>query len=512
MGKKHSEPQTGPDGVPEGAQRKLGIDDGPSGGQFGGGGPEIPSGGWSQDPGFSDGPGYSYEFPPHMGKMDFTGQGEARSETSDLTLTNITGYADTDTGRTHHTATDQHGRVWHWSYAEYDAEKDWDVKYRDTDGQVHDYYRLDDGTWAEDHALEKQDENLAKDHLPPLGIQGEDENLAKGRLPLPDAVEEPAPAPGIQGVENIAKGHLPGLVEEEPPVGQQPEAEPPVQPTPPAEPPVEQSPSPEPPVQPNPPAEPPVEQSPTPNPPAVPGGEGGIPGMGVPYQDFIPLYPMVQDPATGEWRNAQPGEIPKPEPLPPNEDVDQSFQVIDPETGEVISSKPGDPPGSPINVPPGETPEVTEDVNPYDDFLDNIQKAGSNLPKPPFFTTAPDTVSDVPGGPEQQQPEGNDPTQLDPNLLDPIAPGPTLDTGLVDRITQSPGLVEAVNQDPSVAEALERDPTQIDQIDQDLGLAEHQRPMEPSGDSEPSFMDPGPTEQPPPGPSTPDDGADDLTL
>jgi hypothetical protein len=100
---------------------------------------------------------------------------------------------------------------------------------------------------------------------------------------------------------------------------------------------------------------------------------------------------------------------------------------------------------------------------------------------------------------------------LDPNLLDPIAPGPTLDTGLVDRISQSPGMVDRVNQDPSVAEALERDPTQIDQIEQYLGVAE-QRPMEPSGDSGPSFTDPSLTEQPPPESSTPDEGADDLTL
>jgi hypothetical protein len=96
--------------------------------------------------------------------------------------------------------------------------------------------------------------------------------------------------------------------------------------------------------------------------------------------------------------------------------------------------------------------------------------------------------------------------------LDPIAPGPTLDTGLVERITQSPGLVERVNQDPAVAEALERDPTSIDQIEQDLSVAEQQRHMEPSGDSHPNFTDPSFTEQPPPETSTPDEGADDLTL
>ncbi len=245
-----------------GKQRKMDHEDGPYGGQFGGGGPEIPSEGWSQDPGWSEGPGYSYEFPPHMGKVDFTGQGEARSE-SGLTLTNITGYPDGH-GRTHHTATDQDGRVWHWSYeypAESDAEKDWDISYRDTDGQLHQYYTKDDGTWAEDHALE--DENLAQDHLNPFTPDGQEENLGQDHLPPPspyDGIEDenlakdhlPLPDTGIQGEENhtegrlplpddtpiqakdnLAKGHLPGLVDEEPPAEQSPPAEPPVQPNPP---------------------------------------------------------------------------------------------------------------------------------------------------------------------------------------------------------------------------------------------------------------------------------------
>ena len=46
------------------------------------------------------------------------------------------------------------------------------------------------------------------------------------------------------------------------------------------------------------------------DPPAGGGDEGSIPGLGVPYRDFIPFAPMVKDPATGQWRNAEPGEIP----------------------------------------------------------------------------------------------------------------------------------------------------------------------------------------------------------
>jgi hypothetical protein len=51
----------------------------------------------------------------------------------------------------------------------------------------------------------------------------------------------------------------------------------------------------------------PVDQQP---PPA--DDDGDFRGMGEPYKDYIPTFPMVKDPATGEWRNAQPGEIPGP--------------------------------------------------------------------------------------------------------------------------------------------------------------------------------------------------------
>jgi hypothetical protein len=223
------------------------------------GDPEIPSGGWSQAPGWDTNipDHYYYEYPPHMGKMEF-GRYGARSKESDIYLTNIQSETDQD-GRTHHTATDQHGNVWEWSYAIPHTGKDWEISYRDTDGREHEYYRLDDGTWAEDHALE--DENLAKDHLPPPVIEGEEDHTG-GRLPLPDTGiqgEEdhtggrlPLPDTGIQGEENhtggrlplpddtpiqakdnLAKGHLPGLVDEEPPAEQSPPAEPPVQPNPP---------------------------------------------------------------------------------------------------------------------------------------------------------------------------------------------------------------------------------------------------------------------------------------
>jgi hypothetical protein len=105
---------------------------------------------------------------------------------------------------------------------------------------------------------------------------------------------------------------------------------------------------------------------------------------------------------------------------------------------------------------------------------------------------------------------------LNSDLLDPIAPGPTIDTGLVDQIEQSPELVNLLNQDPGAAEALEQDPTHLYQIKQQLGVGEQWSNDDPSftdpRSTDPSFTDPGLTEQPLADQSTPDDGADDLSL
>jgi hypothetical protein len=112
---------------------------------------------------------------------------------------------------------------------------------------------------------------------------------------------------------------------------------------------------------------------------------------------------------------------------------------------------------------------------------------------------------------EPQPSPGDEPTKtdsgkstLDPDLFNPIAPGPTLDTGLVARIEQNPELVEAVNQNEDVARALEKDPTSVDEIEQDLGLAD-QGPVEPSGVTEPVEV----TELDVPEMGTPDQDLDD---
>lgn len=112
-------------------------------------------------------------------------------------------------------------------------------------------------------------------------------------------------------------------------------------------------------------------------------------------------------------------------------------------------------------------------------------------------TTPPTKVSQV------REPATTEPDRstLDPELLDPTAAGPTLDTGLIERIEQNPELVEAVNRDEDVARALERDPASVDQIEQDLGLAAEQGPAEPSGVTEsagamePEVPEPDPVDQ-----------------
>jgi hypothetical protein len=117
--------------------------------------------------------------------------------------------------------------------------------------------------------------------------------------------------------------------------------------------------------------------------------------MGVPYQDFIPLFPMVQDPATGEWRNAQPEEIPKPDQLPPGGDV------VDIDDGTTDASR---------NVPPGGVSKP-EPLPPYDDRFygdsDPFDPTYGGLQAQAAGPTAfpPGTASDVPGGAEQQPPK-----------------------------------------------------------------------------------------------------------
>jgi hypothetical protein len=249
-----------------------------------------------------------------------------------------------------------------------------------------------------------------------------------------------------------------------------------------------------------------------------------------PYKEgFIRMIPT----APGDVRDVPPGGIPKPEPLPtfaPDTASDapgraeQQPQGIDPNLLDPPSS--GDPAVEGVQGVP--SPDVTDYVvgdtgmaeapspevkdGAFADINQPASDDGSSQTRGEAQDAPPDDWDDyVIAPPPAPAPPVPHPETLDPNLLDPIVPGPTLDTGLVERITQSPGLVEAVNQDPALAEALEQDPTYLYQIEQDLGLAEQWSDDAPSF-TDPSFMDPGLTEQPLPDQSTPDDGADYLTL
>jgi hypothetical protein len=215
-------------------------------------------------------------------------------------------------------------------------------------------------------------------------------------------------------------------------------------------------------------------------------GDGpDLDGNGVP--DEIGINPDILQP--GYPGGHEGADI---DPLPP----------VEPPTGEAL---PVDETLPELHIAPPEGEAL-----PVDETLPELHIAPPEGEVPPVVDeTLPPT--EAPTGDGAAVPESA--PALDPNLLDPIAPGPTLDYGLVERIEQSPELVNLLNQDPAAAEALERDPTQIDQIKQDLDGAGHQMPMEPSGDSAgSSFADPSLTELPTPEPSTPDDGADDVIL
>jgi hypothetical protein len=259
--------------------------------------------------------------------------------------------------------------------------------------------------------------------------------------------------------------------------------------------------------------------------PPPPGDEGGIPGIGVPYQDYIPFWPMVQDPTTGEWRNAEPGEIPGVEggdeaqlppgsqtpesepplqPTPPGDDgggIGIPYQdyipfwpmVQDPTTGEWRNAEPGELEGSQSGDP--STPGSPQMLSNLFDLSTPGPTLDPNLfnPSVPGPTLDPRVVldSDSPG------------PNIDPALLDPLAPGPTIDPALLDPNEPGPTV------DPSLLDPLAPGET-IDPAQLEHGV------VEPSGGLEPAsvtdhwgFTDPSLTESDHPEPSTPGHDFDD---
>jgi hypothetical protein len=180
-------------------------------------------------------------------------------------------------------------------------------------------------------------------------------------------------------------------------------------------------------------------------------GEGGAAGIGVPYQDYIPFFPMVQDPTTGQWRDGEPDEMLGPEGSEPN--APASPQML----SHLFDS-----------MAPGPT------LDP--DLFD---------PNAPGPTLDPRLLLDS---------DSSGPT-IDPALLDASAPRPTIDPALLDPQSQRPTL----------------DPALLKQgLAQPSGFA---KPM--ANATGHGFGDPRLTEEPAqPEPSTPrhDDHGDPLGL
>ncbi len=357
-----------------------------------------------------------------------------------------------------------------------------------------------------------EQEDLAKDHLPPPWIEGEEDHTG-GRLPLPDDTP-------IQAKDNLAQGHLPGLLaEEQQQAEERARAEEAQNPTPPADPPPT-PPQNESPVDPNadrqPPEEPPPSPTPEdlgiqehyakdhglpglveepaafyrpaeptvqPTPPGTQSPEGGSVGMGVPYQDYIPFFPMIQDPITGEWRNAQPGEIPglgeggAEEPVPPGTQTPEAEPPVQPTT-------PGDGEGGSVGMgvpyqdyipffPMVQDPATGEWRNMEPEEIEGPQSSGpsapqmlSNLfdPNAEGPTLVPSLFNPNASGPTLDprlllDPDSPVPS-IDPALLDPSAPGPTIDPALLDPNSPGPTLDPAQLDPAQPGPTL--DPNQLD--------------------------------------------------
>jgi len=213
----------------------------------------------------------------------------------------------------------------------------------------------------------------------------------------------------------------------------------------------------------------------------APEGGGGAAGIGVPYQDYIPFFPMLQDPATGEWRNAEPGEMPGSE-----------------------GSEPADASGSPqalSHLFDPSAPGPTVDANLFN-------------PNAPGPTLDPRLLLDSDSSGPTIDPALLDlsapgPT-IDPALLDPYSPGATIDASLLDP--SAPGeTIDAALLDPS-APGPTLDPVQLEQgiLQPSDGIAE---PL--AGVTDRGFADSSLAEEPAhPEPSTPrhDDHDDSLDL
>jgi hypothetical protein len=215
---------------------------------------------------------------------------------------------------------------------------------------------------------------------------------------------------------------------------------------------------------------PPPAGEPGQTPPLQPGeGGGGYMGLGEPYVDFIPTFPLVKDPATGEWRTVLPDSrldpnAPADPGLPPQSesgDVDQSFKVTEgvnqtppglEDDVAALEKTLGPDEVITINMPVDQNPPLEDTPHPgLDNRLDPNAPYEPGLPK----LARDDLGQPPPGDSSEPPPPAPDPETvqaLDPNLLNPLEQDPTY----LYQIEQHPGLAEQwSNDDPSFTDPSE---------------------------------------------------------
>jgi hypothetical protein len=410
----------------------------------------------------------------------------------------------THQGDGHYTARDQYGRQWEWQR---DADGNSKIGYKDGDGQWHELLKTPDGSWWE--SFEGVDGNRYWGSIDPTtGTVDRSYTDSSGTNHDEQVTPQHTAKPSTSGVDT----HL-AREDGEPTEGGDQQGQPP-----------------------------PIDPNATPVPmPSFPGGGEGEGDQPPPYGQF----PMIKDPATGEWvpatydpetgefrpmeggdQQGQPPPIdPNAQPMPmpsPDQFTTLEGRLVPPDSPVLI---PGSPEYDPKAVPIGpdnvviKQPQAPTDrdpsggaepggvVGPLPGPLPPDDLAGTTPPPPsPLDDVVPaeyPEVAEIPQEPPVEgfpqpflpQPEPGVPT-LEPRFSDEAEPGPTFPPGLIERIEENPELANAVNQNPDLAAALEQEPTQVDQIEQDLGLAQPSGVPEPAGVTDPALAEPPPPEPP----------------
>jgi hypothetical protein len=276
----------------------------------------------------------------------------------------------------HHTGGDQYGRYWDWHQFPDGTSK---LGYTDADGLFHETYKGPDGLWYETftdkdgnkHVGQVDEYGNVHDGWTDASGTNHDEVRSPGKtLAEQQAEQQVVEAEQEAELEALSKAtglppeQLKALAEEQgvSPGDLKPEdvkalteaaRYPPPPPGNPDDPQVPEAGNPTPPGDVPPPPDNPGD------PPPEPGGDAaqapgdadeGIPGVGVPYKDYIPFLPMVKDPATGEWRNAEPAEIPEP-PVEQSPSAEQPAPPPPEQQPPVAEHQPAPPPPPPHDGP-----------------------------------------------------------------------------------------------------------------------------------------------------------------